>query len=229
MNRPFTWCAAALTFAGCAGIETADGTQAEQPVAAEAAELHVAHSGAVFTQSNESSGNRVMAFERDDDGELSAADPVATGGTGSGDSLGSQSALVLSENHHFLFVVNAGSNDVSAFAVRGAHLTLIQPRRLRRHAPDQRHRAPRPGLCAQCRSPGECYRLLSRRSRQARADPRCDEPAQRGQRRPRAGRTHAGCSRAGRDGEGDQPDRHVPRHRVWPRGCADGASVAIRN
>jgi 6-phosphogluconolactonase len=125
MNRPFIGCAVALAFAGCAQVQAADGADAEQPVAAESAELHIARGGAVFTQSNESSGNRVMAFARDDDGELTAMDGVSTGGIGSGDSLGSQSALVLSEDHRFLFVVNAGSNDVSAFAVRGAHLTLV--------------------------------------------------------------------------------------------------------
>jgi 6-phosphogluconolactonase (cycloisomerase 2 family) len=83
------------------------------------------HGGAVFTESNESAGNRVVAFMRDGDGELTAAGAFATQGLGSGDSLGSQGALALSEDHRFLLVVNAGSNDVSSFAVDGAELTLV--------------------------------------------------------------------------------------------------------
>ncbi len=53
-----------------------------------------------------------------------------TGGTGSGtgvDPLGSQGSIVLGEGNRFLFAVNAGSNDVSAFAVdaTGLHLRLL--------------------------------------------------------------------------------------------------------
>src|SRR6266566_3980199 len=58
------------------------------------------------------------------DGTLGAAGTVATGGTGTGAALGSQGAVALSDDGRWLFAVNAGSNDVSVFAARGAELTL---------------------------------------------------------------------------------------------------------
>ena len=42
---------------------------------------------------------------------------AATGGLGTGAGLGSQGALAFSDNGRWLFAVNAGSNDISAFAV----------------------------------------------------------------------------------------------------------------
>jgi 6-phosphogluconolactonase (cycloisomerase 2 family) len=44
---------------------------------------------------------------------------------GSGAGLGSQSAVILSQNNHWLFVVNAGSNEISTFAVGSKGLTLV--------------------------------------------------------------------------------------------------------
>src|SRR6266571_467609 len=54
---------------------------------------------------------------RDAGGRLTAAGTVSTGGTGTGASLGSQSAVTLSDDGRSLFAVNAGSNDVSVFSV----------------------------------------------------------------------------------------------------------------
>jgi 6-phosphogluconolactonase len=73
---------------------------------------------AVYVQSNDSSSNSVLVFERHEDGSLSAAGAVATGGTGAGAGLGSQGSVVLSRDKHWLFAVNAGSNSVSALRVR---------------------------------------------------------------------------------------------------------------
>jgi 6-phosphogluconolactonase len=87
---------------------------------------HARRPGALFTITNEAEGNRVLAFEIGQDGSLSAAGAYATGGLGSGDSLGSQAALVLSENRRVLIAVNAGSNDISVFEVEGATLALRQ-------------------------------------------------------------------------------------------------------
>jgi 6-phosphogluconolactonase (cycloisomerase 2 family) len=123
MNRSLILCAATLALAGACA--TNDATAADEDISTTAETLHAARTGAVFTQSNESTGNRVIAFMRDDDGELTAAGAFATQGNGSGDSLGSQGALALSEDHRFLLVVNAGSNDVSSFAVDGATLKLV--------------------------------------------------------------------------------------------------------
>jgi 6-phosphogluconolactonase len=73
--------------------------------------------GAVFTQTNATSGNSVLIYHRSADGSLVAGGSVATGGTGSGAGLGSQGAVTLSADGNWLLVVNAGSNEVSSFAV----------------------------------------------------------------------------------------------------------------
>jgi len=82
--------------------------------------------GAVFTLSNEPSGNRVLAWQRDSDGDLVPAGAFATGGTGTGAGLGSQGALTLSNNHRWLYAVNPGSDEISVFRVNGAQLTLME-------------------------------------------------------------------------------------------------------
>jgi 6-phosphogluconolactonase (cycloisomerase 2 family) len=73
--------------------------------------------GAVFTMSNDASGNSVLAFRRAPDGRLSEAASYATGGRGSGDGLGSQGAIALSDDGRFLLVVDPGSDDVASFEV----------------------------------------------------------------------------------------------------------------
>jgi len=89
--------------------------------------------GAVFTMNNAASANYVVIYSRAEDGSLARLDSVATGGKGSGpdptfgtDPLTSQDAVILSEDNRFLFVVNAGSNDVSSFRVSSSgRLTLV--------------------------------------------------------------------------------------------------------
>jgi len=73
--------------------------------------------GAVYTQTNSPAGNVVLAFRRAADGSLTAAGATPTGGTGTGAGLGSQGAVTLSSDGEWLLVVNAGSNEVSAFSV----------------------------------------------------------------------------------------------------------------
>jgi len=77
----------------------------------------------VYTMTNAASGNEVVAFKATEKGMLSQTS-VATGGLGSGAGLGSQGAIILSQNNRWLFAVNAGSNQVSAFAVKKGGLTL---------------------------------------------------------------------------------------------------------
>ena len=85
--------------------------------------------GAVFTETNATAGNAVVAFARAVDGSLTYAGSFSTGGRGIGgtsDPLASQYALLLGgEDNQLLFVVNAGSNDVSTFRVNGAALSLV--------------------------------------------------------------------------------------------------------
>jgi 6-phosphogluconolactonase len=83
-------------------------------------------SGAVYVLSNQATANSVLVYRRDSNGNLTYSSSVPTGGTGAGagsDPLGSQGSLTLESG--LLFAVNAGSNDVSMFAVRGADLVLL--------------------------------------------------------------------------------------------------------
>jgi 6-phosphogluconolactonase (cycloisomerase 2 family) len=73
--------------------------------------------GTVYTLSNDPAGNAVVVFDRARDGTLSAAGSVQTDGLGSGDALGSQGALVLSDDGRWLLAVNAGSDEVSLLSV----------------------------------------------------------------------------------------------------------------
>ena len=84
--------------------------------------------GGVFISTNDAAANAVVAFDRAADGSLSYAGSYSTGGRGIGgtaDPLASQFALTLSPNAQLLFVVNAGSNDVSSFAVDKGGLALV--------------------------------------------------------------------------------------------------------
>jgi 6-phosphogluconolactonase (cycloisomerase 2 family) len=78
----------------------------------------------IFTMTNASDGNQVVAYERDANGALTMAESYATGGNGNGAGLGSQGALVLTDNGRWLLAVNAGSNSVSVFRVNPSGLML---------------------------------------------------------------------------------------------------------
>lgn len=80
---------------------------------------------AVYTITNAAEGNEVAVFERSADGSLTFTASYPTGGLGSGAGLGSQGSVVLRENGRRLFVVNAGSNQISVFAVRRDGLELL--------------------------------------------------------------------------------------------------------
>jgi 6-phosphogluconolactonase len=71
--------------------------------------------GAVYTLTNAASGNEVAVFHRGNDGSLTPAGTVATGGNGTGAGLGSQGAIVLDGRR--LLAVNAGSNTLSLLHV----------------------------------------------------------------------------------------------------------------
>jgi 6-phosphogluconolactonase len=81
--------------------------------------------GAVYTMTNAPSGNAVVAFRRHRDGSLTPAGTFPTGGAGSGAGLGSGHAIVVSADGDEVVAVNAGSNTLSAFAVRDDRLELI--------------------------------------------------------------------------------------------------------
>ena len=77
---------------------------------------------AVVTQSNSDAGNEVMVYSRAHNGSLSLMGAYTTGGTGSGDGLGSQGAVVLSGG--YIYAVNAGSNDISVLRIDGNNVTV---------------------------------------------------------------------------------------------------------
>jgi 6-phosphogluconolactonase (cycloisomerase 2 family) len=87
---------------------------------------------AVFVQTNGARGNAVIAYGRGRDGRLTESGRFATGGRGASedgavvDPLASQGSLTYDAAHHLLYAVNAGSDTVSVFDVRGVHLTRRQ-------------------------------------------------------------------------------------------------------
>jgi 6-phosphogluconolactonase len=82
-------------------------------------------SAAVYVQTNDADHNEVIAFGRSDDGALADLTRHQTGGRGTGrPHLASQNSVVLSDDDRWLLVVNAGSDDVSLFAVDGDGLRL---------------------------------------------------------------------------------------------------------
>jgi 6-phosphogluconolactonase (cycloisomerase 2 family) len=82
------------------------------------------HGGFVYVQTNDADHNEVVVFERGADGALGRLGSYLTGGKGSGaPHLPSQSSVVLADGH--LFVTNAGSDDVTLFAVEGGSLAVV--------------------------------------------------------------------------------------------------------
>jgi 6-phosphogluconolactonase (cycloisomerase 2 family) len=99
---------------------------------ASAAEGHPTGGGVVFVQNDAVGGNQVIAYDRDRDGSLREAGTYATGGRGGRlqgavvDFTASQGALAADRAHGELYVVNAGSDTISAFGVHGDRLRLRQ-------------------------------------------------------------------------------------------------------
>ena len=85
---------------------------------------------AVFVQTDNSAGNQVVAYDRADNGALTLANTYNTGGLGgvlngsAVDHLASQGSLTYDRANALLYAVNAGSNTVSVFSVRGDQLSL---------------------------------------------------------------------------------------------------------
>jgi 6-phosphogluconolactonase len=81
--------------------------------------------GDVYTESNSRDDNRIFHYDRASNGTLTLEGKYSTNGKGTGLALGSQGAVILSEDKNWLFAVNAGSNEISVFRVNSAgHLEL---------------------------------------------------------------------------------------------------------
>ena len=126
MKRLVTSLAAAGLAAGIAGWLG--------PVAAGAQDIPLATGAdhAVFVQTDNPSGNQIVAYSRADNGTLTWAATYDTGGAGGilngsvVDHLASQGSLAYDGAHSLLYAVNAGSNTVSTFSVSGDTLSLQQ-------------------------------------------------------------------------------------------------------
>jgi 6-phosphogluconolactonase (cycloisomerase 2 family) len=80
--------------------------------------------GFVYVQTNDADHNEVVVFGRKEDGSLERLSGHLTGGKGSGaPHLPSQGSVVLADRR--LFVTNAGSDDVTVFAVDDDSLKLL--------------------------------------------------------------------------------------------------------
>jgi 6-phosphogluconolactonase (cycloisomerase 2 family) len=81
--------------------------------------------GAVYLQTNDAESNEIVAYARAADGSLSYVGTYETGGRGTGEPhLPSQSSVVLTEGGQRLLVANAGSGEISLFAIEGSGLRL---------------------------------------------------------------------------------------------------------
>ena len=80
---------------------------------------------AVYVQTNDAADNEILAFSRANDGTLARLGRYSTGGRGTGEPhLPSQSSVVLGDDGRWLLVVNAGSVELSMFAVEPHGLRL---------------------------------------------------------------------------------------------------------
>jgi 6-phosphogluconolactonase (cycloisomerase 2 family) len=102
------------------------------PASASPAPRSPDRAGAVFVQTDDPSGNSVLAYTRSADGQLTEQSGYGTGGLGGVlagsvvDHTASQGSLQYDRERGMLYVTNAGSNTITSFAVRGAHLYRSQ-------------------------------------------------------------------------------------------------------
>src|SRR3954470_11926750 len=82
-------------------------------------------SPAVYVQTNDATGNEAIEFSRTGDGALAPQGRYSTGGRGTGSPhLASAGSVVLTDDGRWLLVVNAGSDELSVFAVEPDGLRL---------------------------------------------------------------------------------------------------------
>ena len=86
----------------------------------------VATTGFVVTTTNAAAGNNALVFPRDAAGGLGAPTAYSTGGLGTGGGLGNQSGIIADEAGRFLYLVNAGSDQITVFEMNQGALTQRQ-------------------------------------------------------------------------------------------------------
>jgi len=100
--------------------------QAEEPVVESAVSELGPGEGAAFAMTNRSLANQIITYKRAANGKLTRVSSVLTRGNGIGTDLDTQGALRLSDDHRFLYAANAGSDNITVFAVNGTRLTFLQ-------------------------------------------------------------------------------------------------------
>lgn len=79
------------------------------------------HGYVVYSMTNNADDNEIIAIRQKSDDDFTFIKAYKTGGQGTGtpiiDPLGSQGSIALSDDGHFLFAVNAGSNNISSFKI----------------------------------------------------------------------------------------------------------------
>jgi 6-phosphogluconolactonase len=81
--------------------------------------------GVLYTASNATDANQILAFEQMRDGTLKSIGATTTGGKGSGGGLGNQGGLALTRDRRLMLAVNAGSNEISVFRFNDQKPVLI--------------------------------------------------------------------------------------------------------
>ena len=177
---------------------------------------------AVYVQTNETGENRIVTFDRAPDGSLSELGSYATGGAGNGiPHLTSQGSLALTSDRRHLLVTNAGSGDVSLFALASSAPSLVQTVET---GPAPKSVAEHDGLVYVLNTGGPTiagFRLVD-----GRLEPLADSRARSGSRlRSRADRLHARRLDARRHRARHERDRVLSRGRVGPPRRGAGPAV----
>lgn len=123
---------AVLAATALAAIGAGAGAASAEPFGGPFPDAHGNRSAPVFVQSDNPAGNQVVVYDPTSNGTLSQAGVYNTGGRGGVlagsvvDHLASQGSLVYDQDAGKLYAVNAGSNTISVFDVRGDRLALRQ-------------------------------------------------------------------------------------------------------
>jgi 6-phosphogluconolactonase len=78
---------------------------------------HDHQSSTIYTETNATAANAVLAYQQHPDGSTTTLGSFATDGNGTGTSLASQGAVTLGDQQQVLAAVNAGSNSITVFSV----------------------------------------------------------------------------------------------------------------
>ncbi len=72
---------------------------------------------AVYALTNDPTGNHLAVFARDNNGMLTPAGLVPTGGVGSGEATHSQGGLAFGDSKQVIYAVNSGDNTITVFSI----------------------------------------------------------------------------------------------------------------